>query len=115
MEYGKYIDIFGMYSPESIRACHMSAQRTKRSMRPRKYHGDVIGFYVSVFECNECSKRMSSNQVVHHFCPGLFELFWNVHDDVVPLRWGFINYLDTGLHPQGVRRGCKGLKPQQHT
>jgi hypothetical protein len=20
-----------------------------------------------------------------------------------------------GQHPQGVRRGCKGLKPQQHT
>ncbi len=20
-----------------------------------------------------------------------------------------------GLHPQGVRRGCKGLKPRQHT
>jgi hypothetical protein len=23
--------------------------------------------------------------------------------------------LDSRLHPQGVRRGCKGLKPQQHT
>ena len=22
---------------------------------------------------------------------------------------------DVGLHPQGVGRGCKGLKPQQHT
>ena len=23
--------------------------------------------------------------------------------------------LDSRFHPQGVRRGCKGLKPQQHT
>jgi hypothetical protein len=23
--------------------------------------------------------------------------------------------LDRGQHPQEVRRGCKGLKPQQHT
>jgi hypothetical protein len=23
--------------------------------------------------------------------------------------------LDSRLHPQGVRRGCTGLKPQQHT
>lgn len=26
-----------------------------------------------------------------------------------------INPLDTDLHPQGVRRGCRGLKPRQHT
>ncbi len=35
--------------------------------------------------------------------------------DVVPLRGRLFNHLDSGLHPQGVRRGCKGLKPQQHT
>jgi hypothetical protein len=27
----------------------------------------------------------------------------------------YLKPLDTGLHPQGVRRGCKGLKPQQYT
>jgi hypothetical protein len=34
--------------------------------------------------------------------------------DVAALR-DLFKQLDSRLHPQGVRGGCKGLKPQQHT
>jgi hypothetical protein len=32
---------------------------------------------------------------------------------VLMRRVGYAHHV--GQHPQGVRRGCKGLKPQQHT
>ncbi|OIR07783.1 hypothetical protein GALL_100650 [mine drainage metagenome] len=37
------------------------------------------------------------------------------HYNLVSQREKLSDCLDSGLHPQGVRRGCRELKPQQHT